>query len=104
LGEKSLSLELESLYVDAGIEENDNKDGNITSAVVTSSNVDTSKAGTYTVTYDVVDASGNKSLQFTRTITVLALPQVLTANFTLESNPCEGHEKNREEILIVMVY
>ncbi|WP_241434067.1 immunoglobulin-like domain-containing protein, partial [Listeria riparia] len=52
----------------AGVTANDNKDGDITSKIqVTSNNVDTSKAGTYNVTYSVTDAAGNTA---TKTITV----------------------------------
>ncbi|MBC2002172.1 DUF5011 domain-containing protein [Listeria booriae] len=52
----------------AGVTASDNKDGNITSKIaVTSNNVDTTKAGTYSVTYSVTDAAGNVG---TKTITV----------------------------------
>ncbi|MBC1211886.1 DUF5011 domain-containing protein, partial [Listeria booriae] len=52
----------------AGVSASDDTDGNITSKIaVTSNNVDTSKAGTYTVSYSVTDAAGNVG---TKTITV----------------------------------
>ncbi|EUJ44756.1 immunoglobulin-like domain-containing protein [Listeria riparia] len=44
----------------AGVTASDDTDGDITNKiVVTSNNVDTSKAGTYNVTYSVTDAAGN---------------------------------------------
>ncbi|MBC1358083.1 immunoglobulin-like domain-containing protein [Listeria booriae] len=70
----------------AGVSASDDKDGNITSkVVVTSNNVDTSKAGAYTVSYSVTDAAGNMA---TKTITVtvidVATSGTITANdFTI---------------------
>ena len=37
----------------------DNYDGDLTSSIVVSGSVDTSTIGTYTLTYDVSDTSGN---------------------------------------------
>ncbi|EUJ41671.1 immunoglobulin-like domain-containing protein, partial [Listeria riparia] len=52
----------------AGVTASDDTDGDITNKItVTSNNVDTSKAGTYSVTYSVSDAAGNVA---TKTITV----------------------------------
>ena len=48
-------------YTEAGVSAIDNCDGDITSKVVTSGNVDTSKLGTYTLTYSVVDSHNNSS-------------------------------------------
>ncbi|MEG2813106.1 MAG: DUF5011 domain-containing protein, partial [Oscillospiraceae bacterium] len=45
----------------------DKEDGDLTSAIVISGNVDTTKAGTYTVTYTVTDSKGLKA---TKTITI----------------------------------
>ncbi|KGL39096.1 hypothetical protein BMT55_00910 [Listeria newyorkensis] len=51
-----------------GVTATDSEDGNLTSKVtVTANNVDTTKEGTYSVTYSVTDADGNK---VTKTITV----------------------------------
>ncbi|MBC1475170.1 DUF5011 domain-containing protein [Listeria grandensis] len=52
-----------------GVTATDSEDGNITSKVtVTANNVDTTKEGTYSVTYSVTDLDGNK---VTKTITVI---------------------------------
>ncbi|STY34603.1 immunoglobulin-like domain-containing protein [Listeria fleischmannii] len=52
----------------AGVTASDTEDGDLTSAiVVTSNNVDTTKAGTYQVSYKVTDSDGNEA---TKTITV----------------------------------
>ncbi len=47
-----------------GVTASDNEDGNITSnVVIKDNNVDTSKPGTYTVTYEVTDKDGNKTIE-----------------------------------------
>ena len=48
-------------YDEAGATANDDLDGDISSKVQISGNVDTSKVGTYTVHYEVTDANGNKT-------------------------------------------
>ena len=49
----------------------DTYDGDITSSIVTISNVDTAIVGNYTVTYDVADANGNAAITVTRTVNVV---------------------------------
>jgi hypothetical protein len=62
-------------YSDAGATATDNIDGNITANIVTVNPVNVNATGTYTVTYNVSDASGNPSVQVTRTVNVIsALP------------------------------
>ncbi|MGJ8730685.1 immunoglobulin-like domain-containing protein [Listeria aquatica] len=52
----------------AGVTASDTEDGDLTSAIeVTANNVDTTKAGTYQVSYKVTDSDGNEA---TKTITV----------------------------------
>ncbi|MGL4662782.1 MAG: immunoglobulin-like domain-containing protein, partial [Culicoidibacterales bacterium] len=55
----------------SGISATDNIDGDVTSKIVMSGTVDTTKAGTYTLTYTVVDKAGN-STTTTQTVTVKA--------------------------------
>ena len=59
IGESSITVTQNSTYVDAGATATDNQDGDLTSNITTTSNVDTSTLGTYTVTHSVSDASGN---------------------------------------------
>jgi MYXO-CTERM domain-containing protein len=65
-----LSLELGSIYIDAGATASDNIDGDISANLVTVSDVNTGAVGTYTVTYNVSDAAGNAAVEVTRTVTV----------------------------------
>ncbi|HOS02158.1 MAG TPA: DUF5011 domain-containing protein [Candidatus Hydrogenedentes bacterium] len=61
-------------YVDAGATALDNYDGDITSDIVATSTVNTAVAGTYTVKYNVKDASNNAAATVTRTVKVVAAP------------------------------
>ena len=57
-------------YIDAGAKATDNKDGNLTSHIIIHNPIDTDLAGTYTITYDVNDSTGNQAIQLTRTVKV----------------------------------
>ncbi len=70
-GSPSVNIEVPTPYVDAGATATDNVDGNITSRIVTVNSVDSSKAGDYTVTYNVVDSSGNAAIQVVRNVKVV---------------------------------
>lgn len=48
-------------YTDPGATASDNKDGDITTSIIVTGTVDTSAAGTYTLTYTVSDAWGNSA-------------------------------------------
>ncbi|NRA49074.1 MAG: DUF5011 domain-containing protein, partial [Phaeodactylibacter sp.] len=69
LGDNPATVTEGSTYSDAGATATDDTDGDITSSISVSSNVNTSAAGSYTVTYDVSDAAGNNT-QATRTVNV----------------------------------
>lgn len=58
-------------YVEQGATASDNCDGDLTAAIVIGgATPDTRVQGTYVVTYNVVDSSGNHAAQVTRTVTV----------------------------------
>jgi PKD repeat protein len=57
-------------YTDAKATAMDNVDGNLTSLLTVTNNVDTTKVGTYYVTYTVNDADGNTSETVTRVVIV----------------------------------
>jgi hypothetical protein len=62
-------------YVDAGATASDVEDGNLTPSIVAVNPVNTSIAGTYSVTYDVTDGDGAAATQVTRTVIVSTPPQ-----------------------------
>jgi len=77
LGNSPVNLIVGNIYVDAGAIATDTRDGNITSNIVITSNVDTTTVGTYFVTYNVTDATGNSAVQVTRTVNVNAAPVIV---------------------------
>lgn len=59
-GNSTISLYLGNRYYEPGYTASDNCDGDITSNVVVSGSVDTSRIGTYNLKYEVTDSSNNK--------------------------------------------
>ena len=74
LGTTPVTITVGDAYNDAGATASDEEDGDITANIAVNSNVNTGVAGTYTVTYDVMDSGGNAAVQVTRTVTVNAAP------------------------------
>lgn len=71
------------ILTDPGATANDNLDGNITTSIVVDGTVDVSTAGSYTLTYSVTDAAGNEACEVTRTVNVLAAPDVTPPTISL---------------------
>ena len=69
-GKKTITLTIGDTYKDAGAIATDNKDGNLTSSIIIDGSVDTSSEGNYTITYNVVDTSGNTATEVSRTVNV----------------------------------
>lgn len=69
-GNNPVNHELNTTYTDAGATADDAADGDISGSIVTVNNVNTTIAGTYTVTYDVTDSQGNPATQAVRTVNV----------------------------------
>ena len=70
-GDAVVTTEVDATYTDAGATALDNYDGDITPAIVVVNTVNTAIVGTYTVTYNVSDISGNPAVQVTRTVNVV---------------------------------
>ncbi len=79
LGVSPLHLTIGSVYNDAGASATDNKDGDISANLIIDNPVNTSVAGTYYVTFNVVDAAGNQAIQVTRTV-IVSLPAKVYGN------------------------
>ena len=69
-GEEILTIDISSVYVDAGATALDNVDRDITANIVTVNNVNVTLSGDYYVTYDVSDAALNPATQVKRTVKV----------------------------------
>jgi len=74
IGSPTVNLNVGDPYNDAGATAVDNIDGDITSSIVTVNPVNTSAAGSYTVTYNVSDAAGNAASEVIRTVNVTNPP------------------------------
>ena len=78
-GQAVITVDAGSEYVDAGATATDKVDGDLTSFIAVSNPVDTSKPGTYTITYNVTDKADNAAAEVTRTVQVVnAAPPSLT--------------------------
>ena len=63
-------VEAGSVYVDAGALASDNIDGDISADIKVQSNVNTAELGSYSVSYNVLDKSGNAAVSLNRSVTV----------------------------------
>ena len=72
-GDASVSVTVGDTYTDAGATAADALDGDLTAKIVTTNPVNTAQVGTYTVTFNVKDSSGNAATPATRTVTVKAV-------------------------------
>ena len=77
VGDSKITLTQGGTYSEPGFTASDNCDGDLTESVRISGKVNTSKAGTYTLTYSVEDSYGN-SAEATRTVVVKAKPKTNT--------------------------
>lgn len=85
IGEKEITINQGIDYKDEGARATDNNDGDITSKISVSGNVDTSKPGTYAITYTVTDKAGNRA-EATRKITVVATTTTTVKQTTTTKN------------------
>jgi len=69
-GDATVNIVIDSAYSDAGATATDNEDGDLTSRIVIGNPVNTTLLGTYTITYNVSDLSGNAAKPVTRTVNV----------------------------------
>lgn len=86
LGESVVTVEVGSNYVDPGATASDNVDGDLTASIITTSDVDTSNGGTYTITYNVSDAAGNAAPTVVRTVIVESSYSSSTSPITFDEN------------------
>ena len=88
-GSAAMTLTVGQSYSEKGATASDKEDGNITNKIVISGNVNTSRAGTYKVTYTVTD-SDNNTTTVTRTIVV----KEKASSNTNSSKPSSGEKPN----------
>ena len=89
-GDEVINLIINETFKDPGATATDNVDASV--AVTSTSSVDTSKVGSYKVSYDAVDAAGNAAATVTRKVKVADLPDttppviVLTGDTVINLN------------------
>lgn len=94
-GAAEVDVNIGTVYKDAGATANDNVDGDISTEIVTANPVDSSKLGTYTVTYNVSDSSGNAASQVSRTVRVVdTVVPVITLGGNASINVTVGNAYN----------
>ncbi len=93
-GSEKITLTAGAAFEDPGCSASDGYDGDLTSQITVTGEVDTKTAGTYTLTYEVKDSSGNAA-SLSRTVTVKAaastgntvLPKNRTIYLTFDDGP-----------------
>jgi trimeric autotransporter adhesin len=73
LGDNPYTVGQGTIYTDPGATASDDQDGDISSLIVVTSNVNTTNTGTYQVKYNVSDKAGNPAPEATRTVKVMVL-------------------------------
>jgi len=86
IGELTIHLTQGESYLDAGAVASDDRDGNISSNIITTNSVDSSRIGEYTVTYNVKDSSNNLAIEIIRTVIVALAPDITPPTITLLGN------------------
>jgi hypothetical protein len=94
LGNSPVTIEVGSSYTDAGATALDGYDGDLTSSIVVTGSVDTATVGSYVLSYDVTDSSGNQAVTVTRTVNVLetlSLNDNYLNNYLVYPNPTNNY-------------
>ena len=92
-GSSTITLQLNETYVEQGATATDDVDGDLTSKIEITGKVDTTKAGTYTITYTVKDSNDNTA-KVTRKVIVeeVKKPGDDNNSTTDDENVIEGNE------------
>ncbi|MDP3093612.1 MAG: S8 family serine peptidase [bacterium] len=76
-GDETINLTVGDSYDELGATAIDDIEGDLTNSIIIGGNtVDTSTPGTYIITYNVSDAAGNPAEEITRTVNVIANPDI----------------------------
>ena len=81
-GAATIQDTLNKAYVELGATATDNKDGDLTTSIVTSGTVNYNLKGTYTITYTVSDAAGNTATA-TRTVNVINTAEFVAGTYAV---------------------
>ena len=84
-GKQTSYINVGTNYKDPGYIATDNCDGNITTNVKTTNNINTNKPGTYKVSYEIKDAAGNTN-SITRTVVVTGIDKTNSNSYLSSLN------------------
>ena len=106
LGSDPVTVEVGVAYTDAGATATDNYDGDLTTSIVVSGSVDVNTVGSYTLSYDVTDSSGNEATTLTRTVNVedsLSVDEQDLVELSVYPNPTSDYWYVKSNILITSI-
>jgi prepilin-type N-terminal cleavage/methylation domain-containing protein len=101
LGSSPLTITQGDVYEDAGATALDNIDGNLTSSISVVSDVNPSMVGTYTITYNVSDGSGNTAVQVTRIVNVTPMIDTIAPSVAFGTNGNATYARTRSTTVTV---
>ena len=90
IGASEITIEVGTVYTDAGATATDNYDGDISSNIIKAGTVDVNTVGDYTLTYNVKDTNENAALAVTRIVKVeasLSLKEHENISISVYPNP-----------------
>ncbi len=90
-GSNPMTVMLGATFTDPGATATDQEDGNLTSQIVATGNVNTLIAGTYTLTYNVTDSGGMPATSVTRTVNVTAAMTPVITTVSPGTLPLSGY-------------
>lgn len=90
MGTNPVNISQNAAYIDPGVKVNDNVDRGLIASV--SGNVDTTKPGSYILSYDATDNSGNNAETVVRTVNVIAV----RSNDSGDSNGDSGSDSGSD--------
>jgi len=73
IGNPTINLAVGDNYTELGATASDDTDGDISANIIITSDVNTAAVGTYSVNYNVQDASGNAAIEVTRTVNMMQI-------------------------------
>ncbi|MDP5157115.1 MAG: DUF5011 domain-containing protein, partial [Flaviramulus sp.] len=84
LGSSTVNLFVGQAYIEAGATAIDNVDGDITSNIIIAGDpINTNAVGTYTITYNVSDSSGNVATESTRIVNIILFVDSIAPTISL---------------------
>ena len=98
-GSNNMTVQLGSVWTDPGYTATDSRGNNITDNVIITGTVNTTKAGTYILSYGVTDASSTVATPVSRTVTVVAPEPV-----PIEHLPPADSQTNTQEQRVEQTY